>query len=757
MTDIAPEAHVAVRVALLRSIVESDYGRAESAAGELRTKLARRQPALDPVALELELALLRLGSTFGPGVSLGWLRLPLLDPILNDLERLDVANLGPDLLHEIEEFAVHLETPGLRDEREAYQRRPRLIDAIHRAETGRLSPLAFDPGDDYGAAMRAMVETDQDLAAELYPLYALIGRASTVLPEGRWDANADAVVGIAPSSVLRAAVIRSIRPALDIDLPQNVSLPGFPGALRITNQMLLRGLLWTAARLDPAWAADAFADIGIYYGTSGRHDNTARDAAIAGTCAALLGVIASPEAAASLARMDARITNRPVDKQIASALERLAAAAAAPADELFIDAALPTFDLDAGGHRRLAAGNWTALVAVSPEGAVGVTWHGPGDTKSEKAPAAVRNDHPGEVAAVADLVKRIRAAITEERSRVELDFAHARVRRFDSWKARWFDHPIGRVFGRRLIWEFATDDGVVVGLPTGDRIVDADGRPVDLPTDGRVLLWHPVDAEGAVVDAWRRRIVAEQVVQPAKQAFRETYAPASDAGEALLDRRFAGRALDQGHLRALMRQRRWSGPALGPWDQGGRATISRDLAGSGWRAEFDLEAAGQAAPNDPVTVVRSGSVRFMTGTGRDARPATMGEVPPRIRSEVLRDVDLFTAVGDITRVSPGGDEPDETSTVVANRASILRAVIPALAIGHRLSVFGRWLRVEGDTGAFAISLVDGSALSLEDESPIDAPRGPADDHRPTYLPDGDDATLNAIVDLAHRLVKSNLD
>ena len=41
--------------------------------------------------------------------------------------------------------------------------------------------------------------------------------------------------------------------------------------------------------------------------------------------------------------------------------------------------------------------------------------------------------------------------------------------------------------------------------------------------DDRIRLWHPIDAAEADIAAWRAGLLARQVRQPFKQAFREVY------------------------------------------------------------------------------------------------------------------------------------------------------------------------------------------------------------------------------------------
>jgi Domain of unknown function (DUF4132) len=754
---IPDDAVRAVSVALLQRIVDSDQMTGQSLPGEVRAALARRPIEQDPDRLALELALCAVGVNLGPGIGLARLRLHLFDPVIASLERVPADAATPLLVEEVEAAVGLLASPDFdptTEGPETANRREPLVAFLLRLRPDSLPPIAFDDGDGYGATMRTLVTTDAQLAGDLAPWYALLAGGTSILPTKRWSDAAAAQLAAHPSPTLTSTVVRSLRPLTDLAPPPTAGLPGMPRALRLPNQRLVRGLLWLGSRVDRAWAADAYPDIGIKLGTSGRHDNTALDGAAASTCAAVLGEIGTPEAHAGLARMQARITNQPVGKQIAAAIERFAAATGASDG----DAALPTFELDRDGRRSIAVGDWSAEVVVAPDGTVATSWHGPDGQSSPRPPTSVRNDRPSEVAAAADLVKRIRAAIVDERGRAERDFAAGRERAFDAWRARWLDHPIGRVFGRRLVWRFdghGNGGGALAGLPAGATIEDAAGRPIGPSSTSTVRLWHPVEATTDEVGAWRRRIVADRIEQPVKQVFRETYAPTDPSDDALIDRRFAGRALDQGRLRALMRERRWTGGVLGPWDQGEEGSIGRDVEGTEWRAEVGLEAAGRADHRDAVTVVRTRSLRFFRGRGRSARPAKLDAVPPRILSEVLRDVDLFTAVADITRRSPGQDVAgrEEPSAIVASRAAILRAIIPGLPVATRLSVFGRWLRIEGPPD-YAISLVDGRAFYLLDESDVNAPARPSSAETPAaYLPATDDPVLLGILELALRLAR----
>jgi hypothetical protein len=75
--------------------------------------------------------------------------------------------------------------------------------------------------------------------------------------------------------------------------------------------------------------------LGIHFGTSGGCNNVAREERLASSAANALGAIGSVEAIASLGRMKAKVTNRPVTKQVVKALDSAARAAGVSSGELW--------------------------------------------------------------------------------------------------------------------------------------------------------------------------------------------------------------------------------------------------------------------------------------------------------------------------------------------------------------------------------------------------------------------------------------
>ncbi len=132
--------------------------------------------------------------------------------------------------------------------------------------------------------------------------------------------------------------------------------------------------------------------------------------------------------------------------------------------------------------------------------------------------------------------------------------------------------------------------------------------------------------------------------QPVKQVHREVFRPVPrDLGLAA-DRRFAGRVVEHGHLRALLRGRGWTVPALGAWDQGDEATAVRAFE-DGLRAELRYQAGEVVPTGTRQESARLVAVRFMSASGADeAVQVPLAAVPPRVFSEAIRDVSLVAVV-----------------------------------------------------------------------------------------------------------------
>lgn len=589
------------------------------------------------------LASLRLRLEDAPGMT-AVLRLPILDPILEELEAAfpEVAPQPTRLVEELTALAELLLTGMLGGAPESSQRRVRVIELLRRADAGRLPAIVADPEDAFGAEVRAMLASDDDLRTSLGLTFPLTSRATSVAPSARWLREAASfAAGAADRLALTDAVRRVLAALLRAEV---VSRPDIlVGGLRLANQRFARGLLWFAAAVFHA-PAELLGAVGLRMGTSGRRDAVVRDTALANTAAALLGSSRDDGAAAALASMRLEVTNRNVLKQVDRALAEQAGRAGVSIDDL-IDDALPTFGLDARGRSTFEAAEGSATLDVNLVGDVTVTWREPGGQPLSAPTPGMEAAAPALVADVAATVERILAALAEERRRLDRRLGAERAWLVASWRRRFAEHPLGRIAARTLIWTVDTADGRAGVLPDLEGWLTVDERRLPHPDEGVIRLWHPADAGPGEIAAWRATLAARLVTQAVRQADREVFRPEPGGSSPGADVRHAGAIVDHPRLRALLRQRGWAVPALGAWDQGDEATAWRAFD-DGLRAELRYQAPERVPTGERVERARIVAVRFIRTDAPPASPVdratnvSLADVPSRVFSEALRDVTL---------------------------------------------------------------------------------------------------------------------
>jgi hypothetical protein len=176
------------------------------------------------------------------------------------------------------------------------------------------------------------------------------------------------------------------------------------------------------------------------------------------------------------------------------------------------------------------------------------------------------------------------------------------------------------------------------GYPAGDFsvLLGPDGTRHAVAEEEELRIAHPVDlrqrAGPAAWQKWQRDCEARHVVQPFKQIFRETYRPADGEWDAAASRRYAGRELEPRRALALLGSRGWvSRP-----DREARKIFH--AAQIIVRLSFVSEFVSLAATDRLVLDEVSFSHR------ETWEPVPAGDVPGRLFSEVMRDIDLAVSV-----------------------------------------------------------------------------------------------------------------
>jgi Domain of unknown function (DUF4132) len=557
-----------------------------------------------------------------------------------------------------------------------------------------------------------------------------------------------------------------------------------PAMLSEVAALLARSAVWMLAHWRDAAAVAALqtaAQATLMRLAAGRHSVNYRSLAVANAAILALGEIATGDAVQALGRIKLKLRDERLVKQIAAAMELAAGHAGMTVADLQ-ELAVPTFDLDEVGVRTVALGELTATLRVRSTTDVAVELARADGKLVKSVPAAVKADADASAALkqLKAAAKSIAEALPVHRQRLESLYLTRRAWPLPAWRERFLDHPLVGTLARRLIWTVTARDGSARALIWHDgRLVDATGDPAaDLADDGTVTLWHPLEAAGEEVAAWRAFLLRHKLVQPFKQAHRELY-PLTDAERATrsYSNRFAGHILRQHQSVALARQRGWQAALRINADVANDEPTHLRIPDFGLAAELWTQPAGgddaECTANQAFVFIATDRVcfrRFSPADGGVGDPVALEEVPPRVFSEVLRDVDLCVGVASIGNDpswrdgGAGAAHPSRWGQMAArywtdystaalavageSRRQLIAELIPSLAIADRCTLSDRHLIVRGRWHAYRIHLGSGNILMEDDRYLCIVPASRMEDATSAFLPFEGDRMLSLILSKA---------
>ena len=276
------------------------------------------------------------------------------------------------------------------------------------------------------------------------------------------------------------------------------------------------------------------------------------------------------------------------------------------------------------------------------------------------------------------------------RMRASLETAMVRGDVFSGKELRQlFEHPMLVPMLSRLV---LLGEGIA-GYPeaNGRFLRDHSGKVEIVCDDDRVRIAHPHDLlTGGEWHLWQRECFHAERMQPFKQVFRELYVVTEQekAGGGTVSRRYAGQQIQESQGMALFGSRNWStrsGVSKTFFDAG--LTVSVSFRHHGW-----TPAQVEGPVVDEITFTRRGAWT----------PVPLAEVPPRLFSEVMRDLDLVVSVA-----HAGGVDPEATASTVEMRAALLRETCTLLKLDN-VRIQGNHVLIDGQLGNYSVHL--GSAV-----------------------------------------------
>jgi hypothetical protein len=230
-----------------------------------------------------------------------------------------------------------------------------------------------------------------------------------------------------------------------------------------------------------------------------------------------------------------------------------------------------------------------------------------------------------------------------------------------------FCHPILKPMLTQLV--FVDDTGSLVGYPDegGKVLVGINQRRQPIPPGSKLRVAHPHDMLlSGEWHLWQQECFRLERIQPFKQIFRELYVlTTAEKGEKNGSRRYAGHQVNPRQALALLGQRGW---VTHP-EEGVRRTF-HDEGIAAWLTCLN----GYFTPAEVEGLTLEEIYFSKRG---EWRPLPLDQVPPRLFSEVMRDLDLVVSVA-----HQGGVDPEATASTVEMRAALVRETCSMLKIDN---------------------------------------------------------------------------
>jgi len=434
-------------------------------------------------------------------------------------------------------------------------------------------------------------------------------------------------------------------------------------------------------------------------------------------CVNVLAELPGLEPVSQLSRLAQRIRYDTAQRLIETALTRAAERAGVSREQLE-EMSASDCGLGTDGTLTLSFGDYTAQVSIEETTSAAVRWSDKEGKVLKSVPSYVKEHHAEEWKELRRNVKDMEKQLSAHRSRVERLLLTQRVLSIETLQTCYLHHPLLADMSRRLIWQFESG----LGIWHKGRVISDTEREMDLASQQSARLWHPVFSDVNTIFHWRCWLEDHGICQPFKQAHREVYLLTDAERETrTYSNRFAGHIVRQHPFAALCEQRGWEYRVMGQWDSHNTPTL--ELPQFGLCAQYDVDFPqdeSEVSSHMVYLLIRTGAARFVDGV---RVPQELESIPPAVFSEVMRDLDLFTAVASIGSDPAWGQRQPipfraywdafsfgELTEMASNRGNLLERIIPRLSIKERCTLDGRFLVVRGERATYRIHLGSGNVL-----------------------------------------------
>jgi hypothetical protein len=254
-------------------------------------------------------------------------------------------------------------------------------------------------------------------------------------------------------------------------------------------------------------------------------------------------------------------------------------------------------------------------------------------------------------------------------------------------------HPLLSPILSRLILT-----GEKMGYPTneGSALKDYKGETYQLDPDDKLRIAHPVDLlKTGEWSKWQAECFESERIQFFKQIFRELYIlTETEKNDLTCSYRYQGHQVQPAKSTALLGSRSW----VNHPDEGTRRTFHDEniTAHLNFNYGFFTPAEVEGLTIESICFTERG----------DWTPVELDKVPPRIFSEVMRDLDLVVSVA-----HAGGVDPEATASTVEMRASLITQTQQMLKLDN-IRIKDNRVFIDGTIGNYTVHLGSGVVHKL---------------------------------------------
>lgn len=345
-------------------------------------------------------------------------------------------------------------------------------------------------------------------------------------------------------------------------------------------------------------------------------------------------------------------------------------------------------------------GDTTVTLAVDDDGKPALN-AAKGGKPLKSVPPVIKKDK--RIAPLAERVGELRRQGT--RIRRALEQAMCRGDEFaGSEIVTLFGHPLLKsLLGRLVMIGTTKAGGALIGYPDkgGKALRSFDGRLEPIKASDALRIAHPLDLLATKRwHDWQAECFKAERVQPFRQVFREVYTPIASetekgsktGGHASV--RYAGQQVQPRQALALFGTRGW----VARPEEGVQRTFHTERVTV--RVEFEE---GFYTPAEIDGLTLAGASFAKAGTHE---PLAIRDVPSRIFSEIMRDLDLVVSVA-----HRGGVDPEASQSTVEMRGALLRETCSLLSLDNVRLEKSRAV-IKGDLGEYALHLGSGTIHKL---------------------------------------------